>query len=349
MKKNFYIGLSTAIASLGLVLGSCSENETPAVEIPPVEEAYIEINGGGSTYPNMVFVDLSKEEQTAVRRDSWDLAFSTDTEFKVLINGTAGAMAYETAFTSFSAVDEALEAQLKTGGKLAMSFNNLEGILRIDNPTNPLKNGNVLGQAASSEQTAKVFILSRGENNVDVRPWKKIKIFRSNSNYVIQYAPINSNEFTSVGIAKDGDYNFVYFSFETGKVNVEPKKSDWDFVWSAGTSTTAFPQAVNGTLAYFFQDLVFHNIYGGVTAVEVLESDLAFDGVTLQAIAGMTFNAENRLAIGSNWRNTNPAAHKEGRYYIIKDQAGNNYKLRFLSMTTGGERGRPSLEYALIR
>ena len=33
--------------------------------------ATMEVNGGGSTYPNKVFIDLSANRQTAVERTAW--------------------------------------------------------------------------------------------------------------------------------------------------------------------------------------------------------------------------------------------------------------------------------------
>ena len=353
MKKYNYIVLPFVLASFGLGFSSCSENEDPIVEVPPVEEAFIEINGGGSTFPNMVFVDLSKEVQTAVRRDSWDLAFNSGSEFNVLINGTTGAMAYETEFTDFAQVGADLEQELRSAGSLDLTFSNLDGIKYVDNPSNPLAEFNVLGQAATSAQSAKVFVINRGESGAESKPWKKIKIYRSNNAYIIEHAEVNSNQITSVQISKDEDFNFVYFSFENGKVEVEPKKSEWDFVWTAGTSSTPFPQAFEGTLAYFFQDLTYHNIYGGVSAIQIMEADIPFDSFSVAELSGLELDSENRLVLGSNWRsgggpNSEPNIRND-RYYIIKDKNGNHYKLRFLSLTSGGERGRPSLEYALVK
>ncbi|MCH7401483.1 HmuY family protein [Belliella kenyensis] len=353
MKNNNYLKINVILAAFGMMIASCTDNENPTVETPPVEEAYIELNGGGTTFPNMVFVDLSAEEQVAVRRDSWDFAFSNGSAFQVLINGTTGAMAYETAYTVFSEVDEAYVNNLKSSGSLDLSFNNLSGILRVDNPSNPLNNGSVFGNLANNEQEAKVFIVNRGESGADTREWIKVKIYVSNNKYIIEYAPSNSNEVTKVEVSKNESHNFIYFSIDNGIVEVEPVKEKWDFVWTAGTSSTPYAQATDGTLAYFFQDLVYHNIYGGVGAKEMLESDLPYEGFDIQDLQGLNFNVDNRLTIGSNWRSgggpTSSPSARGDRYYIIKDKAGNHYKLRFLSLTTGGERGRPSLEYALIK
>lgn len=88
-------------------------------------------------------------------------------------------------------------------------------------------------------------------------------------------------------------------------------------------------------------------------AAVVMEEFKAYENFEETDLAGITFNTDDRLTIGSSWRsgggpNASPAV-REDRYYLLKDKKGNIYKLRFLSLTSGGERGRPSLEYALVK
>lgn len=61
--------------------------------------------------------------------------------------------------------------------------------------------------------------------------------------------------------------------------------------------------------------------------------------------------------IGTTWRTpampgvTN-AGVKTDRFYVLKDSYGNYYKLRFTKFgtgTDGTERGRPEIEYALLK
>ncbi|WP_255157753.1 HmuY family protein [Siphonobacter sp. BAB-5385] len=42
---------------------------------------------------------------------------------------------------------------------------------------------------------------------------------------------------------------------------------------------------------------------------------------------------------------------KTDRFYVIKDAAGNVYKLKFINYTStdGGERGYPNIEYKLVK
>src|SRR5690606_24846086 len=83
---------------------ACNDSEDGPAVIPPSEAGLIEINGGGEEFPNSSFIELKSGTQTVVARESWDLAFASGSEFKVLINGTTGAMASATGKTDLDKV-----------------------------------------------------------------------------------------------------------------------------------------------------------------------------------------------------------------------------------------------------
>ncbi|WP_373398972.1 hypothetical protein V8V91_04500 [Algoriphagus halophilus] len=94
MKNNRILTICSLFIGASL-FSSCKDDSAPMV-IPPDESGWMEVNGGGATYPNTAFIKLRSSEQTAVKRSDWDLAFYTGSDFKVLINGTTGAMASAT-------------------------------------------------------------------------------------------------------------------------------------------------------------------------------------------------------------------------------------------------------------
>ncbi|WPR74647.1 HmuY family protein [Algoriphagus sp. NG3] len=348
MKQYRFLTLTALLAGVTL-LSSCNDDDAPEpVIIPPTESGLIEVDGGGATYPNTAYIQFRTGTQTAVARESWDLAFAAGSDFKVLINGTTGAMTSATGETDINAVS-AEDMSAADSAALVLTHTNLVGIEHVDDASNPLSSP-AISAISATEGSNEVYILSRGASAVDAKPLKKIRIIRNGEGYTLQHADADAATFTSVDITKDSDLNFVYFSFENGIVDVEPGKAAWDIVWTAGTSSTPFPQATNGTLAYFYQDLVFHNIYGGSAVAEVLEEDIAYESFTEQEAQVLTFSTTDRLTIGSNWRTTmpSPGEIKQDRYYIVKDTEENIYKVRFLSLTKDGERGRPSLEFELV-
>jgi hypothetical protein len=104
-------------------------------------------------------------------------------------------------------------------------------------------------------------------------------------------------------------------------------------------------------IPYYFADQVFINSLGGTTAAEVLTSTGTYDAYTESNIATTTFK-NDRMVIGSNWRaTTGTIGVKTDRFYVVKDAAGNVYKLKFVSFTTqdGGERGKPKIEFKLVK
>ncbi|MBN7802078.1 hypothetical protein J0A67_14485 [Algoriphagus aestuariicola] len=351
MKHLRFLPMTALLAAVSF-FSSCSDDPDPVV-VPPNEEGLIEVDGGGATYPNSVFISLRSGVQTPVARTTWDLAFSTGSDFKVLINGTTGAMASATDKTDINAVGATEIAAAEASGELVMGFTNMLGILHVDDAADPLSNPTIAAVSAT-EANNLVYLLSRGASGVDAKPWKKIRVIRNGEGYTLQHADADATTFTSLNISKDSDDNFVYVNFENGVVNVEPAKTDWDIVWTAGTSETAFPAATNGKLAYFYQDLVYHNIYGGTSAVAVLEETVPFAEFDETDVPSLVFNSDNRLTIGSTWRYTggpsspNPPSAFDTIYYVVKDSDGNVYKLRFLSLTKDGERGKPSFEYELV-
>ncbi|HEY1055149.1 MAG TPA: HmuY family protein, partial [Emticicia sp.] len=95
------------------------------------------------------------------------------------------------------------------------------------------------------------------------------------------------------------------------------------------------------------------NYTAGAEAAEVLETTVSYDAYAEANIATTTF-AKTRDAIGSKWRVTSGATVgiRKDRFYVVKDPLGNVYKLKFVSMglaSDGGERGRPVIEYKLVK
>ncbi|MCE7055162.1 hypothetical protein LZF95_10790 [Algoriphagus sp. AGSA1] len=349
MQQYRFLTLTALLAGVTF-LSSCNDDDAPdPVVIPPTESGVMEINGGGATYPNTAYIQFRTGTQTAVARESWDLAFATGSEFKVLINGTTGAMASATGETDINAVSAA-DMSAADSAAITYSVPNNVAIDHVDDVSNPLT-APAIEAISSTETNNEVYILNRGSSAATERPWKKIRIIRNGDGYTLQHADADATTFTSVDIPKDNDLNFVYFSFEDGIVDVEPGKNSWDITWTASISSTNFG---GGSIPYFYQDLVYHNIYGGSAAAQVLEEDIAYENFTTQDAENLTFSISDRLTIGSSWRYTggpppsDPPHAFDTIYYIVKDSEGNIYKVRFLSLTKDGERGRPSLEFELV-
>ena len=301
---------------------------------------------GGSSAVNSVFADLSNNEAIAVKRASWDLGFYSGADFRVILNNTIGAAAIalnKNDLTQVTAAD--------TVG-LVLNVSNFDptGLKLIDDVSGDLTK-TVIPSISATDADNKVFIINRGTGGgVAARSWVKIRVLRSGTtSYTLQYAGIKETTFKTVSITKDAAYNFKFVSFDTGAtVDVEPAKARWDIEWTGGMNKTS-----DGTndIPYYFADQVFTNVLGGVTAAEILTSAVTYDAYTESNIATTTFKSDKQV-IGSNWRaTTGTIGVKTDRFYVVKDAAGNVYKLKFVSFTTqdGGERGKPKIEFKLVK
>lgn len=355
----------------GLVLGDKATFNLSFSELIATS-ATMEINGGGAAaYPNRVFVDLSGNRQTGVSRTTWDLGFSSKADvFRVYLNSVNKMVAKvldKTDLNSVTAADTTgLGVQLSLDAVFgqATSFedpNDMPDWAKtatawIDIPTDLTKTAIAAISATDSEN--KVYIINRG-TGLDGKNlgWKKIRVLRNGNGYTLQHADIAATSFTTLNITKNTQTNLNYVSFATGAVTVEPSSLSWDFAWGALTSTTNFGPGTP-SIPYFFQDMIITNTAGVEVATYTTNTTTAlktYDTFTEADIAGLTYST-SQTAIGSSWRTTGgpppspPAGVTANRFYIVKDMAGNYYKVQFTSLVSAtGERTKPSFKFALVK
>lgn len=298
---------------------------------------------------NSVYVDMSKNVQSSVLRTAWDLGFyCSNTDFKVIINHSTAATAIQLNKSDLTAVTAAditsLPADTNT---LIIGTAALSTVDPVAGTFASYVSGLVINNVAAADVDNKVFLINRGRGgNIANRDWLKIKITRRTNGYTVTYGGIADVLFNSYDVVKDASYNFKYLSFTSSSVTVEPAKALWDFEWTLTTYTNAagLPEAT--------PDFVLINAGGGVTVAEVVfgeDETNNYANFTAAKIDALTF-VGTRDAIGTKWRNaatSNESALNinNDRFYVMKDPAGNVYKLKF----NGGSRGRPEIEYALLR
>lgn len=309
----------------------------------------LELNGGeGNTSPkNHVFVDFSNNVQSPVDRKIYDLKFASGNEFRVLLNNVTAWAAVKTNKTDINTVGEAdvnlANMQIGYGfGTLAM-IDDVEGDITK----------NAMGEVSATEAENKVFLISTagvGFTPPAITAIKKIRVTRNGNGYTLQYADINATTFQTLNIEKNSAYNFRFASFANGLVNVEPAKDRWDIVYSWGFYK-AFDAEKNIWIPYAYSDLVFSNNLGNVQVAEVMTSSVSYANFAESNIAAVTFNAKSD-AIGSKWRATQGTIGVlTDRFYVVKDGAGNVYKLKFVNFhpSDNGKRGYPNIEYKLVK
>jgi hypothetical protein len=332
-------------AAVLITVNACKKDDALPADTRPILDSVIQ--GGGARYPNKVFIDLSESRQTTVLRTSWDLGFYTGAEFRVTLNSSTNMMAKALTKNDLLQVSEADTV----GFAAQMSFSNFDpaALPYIDYPDGDLLRTAVAEVSAMAADN-KVYIISRGTDTLGKeRGWKKIRILRNGSNgYLLQYADIAATTFKEVAVKKDVAYHFNYLQFEAGLVNAEPVKAKWDIAWTYFANTTALSPTQE--IPYLFQDFIIQN--RNVQTAKVLTSNVRYDNFTETNLAGLTFvTAQN--GIGADWRSgggpSSGPSIRADRFYVIKDGAGNYYKLQFISLTKNGERGWPMVKYALVK
>lgn len=314
----------------------------------------IDVEIGGPNQQFQVYVDLSKETQTKVKRDSWDLGFYNGTYFRVELNSSIYMAAKALDETDLSKVSKASVGKLinevavgtftdtnkdyidHPAGDILQTA--IPEIKETDNPVYLLNLGYEVGTMTPAVGSAAVAGNSRG--------WKKVKFIKKDEQYLMQYADLDDTTFTEKVISKNSTHNFIHFSFATNEiVNVEPPKLDWDL------NFTVFTNLIAGNGSYGYSDYVVNNIKAGAKAYRVdVTNEITYDNFNESMIDESKFMNDQR-AIGDSWRQvTAPQKLFADRFYIIKDAENNYYKIKMLAfLSTSGVRGYPKFEYKLIK
>ncbi|UOB16438.1 HmuY family protein [Abyssalbus ytuae] len=311
---------------------------------------------GGPNEPNQVYIDLSSQTETAVRRDAWDLGFYSGEQFRVILNTSLAMAAGELEFTDIDAVTEAdvedLQPLVATG---TFTPDNLEYV--------DAQNGDItqtaIAEISETDDENKVYLLNLGgelgvsppdnpEGGTRIfegeRGWKKIRILKDGDNYILQYADLNDTTHEEVKISKNNNYNFTFYSLdENSVVDIEPMKDQWDL------NFTVFTNSIEGFGSYVFADFVANNTKAGARAYLVSTEDISYNDFAFADVVTENFSDDHR-AIGSFWRDTPSVTLFDDVFFVLQDPNGNIYKIRFTALVNeSGERGYSKFEYSLLQ
>lgn len=366
MKKGIF-----TLSLVALLFASCSDDDNKGTgPTGPIDGAVVTPTVGGANQPNQVFVDLSTGTETTARRDSWDLGFSTGSDFRVIINGSI-KMAVKQLETSDISQPQEADASVAVGFSTDATWG------YVDNPTGVLQGaGNGIGTAiaeiSANDEDNKVYLVNLGYEvgtttpstgsvalEGDARGWKKIRITRNGNGYTLHYADLDATTAQTINVSKDADFNFTFVSLASGqKVNVQPKKAQWDICFTGFTNYYAF---MGGQITYYFADFITTNMLGGTQVYQVSVDDATqteqeFQNFSLANVEDINFwpSVADQRIIGDSWRigggpGTLPSI-RDNRFYVVKDTEGHLYKLIFRALTNdAGERGFPVFEYELLQ
>jgi hypothetical protein len=311
-----------------LILSSCFK-EDEKIDAPVMGEVEIAKVSVGSNYDQQAYFNIRNNEVVAsVPYDNWDLAFSCkEDDWTIRLNTSKMMYAAQT--------EASFEEDINT--------DDLE--FRFD-PSSGNQDSTAMaawfelkdGQAESTDYT---WVIDRGINTQgESYGTKKLKVEVLNNRYQISYAELDN--FTSVqsaDISKWEDYHFNYFSFEKGAIPSEPQKSMWTMRFQRYTTLLftsdgeEYPYVVVGPL-----------LNPDVRAARV-QGD--FDEFTLADTNSVNLSSQQDI-ISWDWKiydfETGTYTIVPDLFYIIKDQDGFFYKLRFTDFYDEGIKGNISME-----
>ncbi|MEY4933879.1 MAG: hypothetical protein RIS64_238 [Bacteroidota bacterium] len=315
---------SLAIAAF---FSGCIAEETPILphQAGDVLTRAVDI---GTDYSSQLYFNLEKNEVVGRNlKTDWDLAFDANPNGSIVrLNAAKFMFGFNT------------QKQLCTEVKDTLGFAQNK---RWDAANTP--DSLVIG----NKHQEKIYILDLGyDEKNNPLGFKKIKITNvTPQKYVLQYADIQANNFQTIEIQKDTNYNYNYFSFKTNSaVRVEPPKKDWDL---------AFTQYIHIFYEPYQPYLVTGVLLNSYQTHAAMDST-QFKFETIDYKQAIAFPLTNKLdAIGYNWKSFGAFGTATGTYqvfsnlnYIIKDSKSMLYKMRFIGFyDQQGRKGSPKFEF----
>jgi hypothetical protein len=190
----------------------------------------------------------------------------------------------------------------------------------------------------------KVYIIDLGSDNNGLPfGFKKVTFDSFDNNiYSIHFSNPDGSDEHSAEISTDPDRSFTFFSFSNGGIiaSVQPADREWDICFTQ-YSTILFDDK-NVATPYLVRG-VYINMAGTSAARDTINS---FNDITAGNIPEYEFSSAQDV-IGYDWKDYKNDSYKinPNIFYLIKDQPGNYYKLKFTGFyNNSGERGYPSFQ-----
>jgi hypothetical protein len=189
-----------------------------------------------------------------------------------------------------------------------------------------------------------VYLLDLGlnEQNKEVGK-KKVQFDIQDNHYLMRCANTDGSGDTTIVIRKDQDMDQVFFSFNSGEVDLAPLPGSWSLLFSR--YTTMLQTDLGEDYPYLVTGVLLNP--NGVTAA--LDSIHEFAEISINDTLGLDLSTKADV-IGYEWKYYDFDA---GIYtivpkynYVIRDRDGFYYKLRFIDFYNDtGEKGFPKFEY----
>ena len=313
-----------------LVFTSCRKGELP------VPSPVIDSKGTGelttksvelsSTYENQIYFDFSSNSNKGQgHRDDWDLRFSCDpSNSYIQMNGAKMMMSSRVNGQTFEAVNSTVSFNTNVAAEHPSG--------RMDSLA--IKNGSL-------------FLINRGSNAAGVQQGViKMEIIEHNATHFKgRFANLDGSNEQTITIHKNDAYAFVYMKWNTSSPistpTIEPLKESWDILFAQYTETFYNP--------YFLPYSVVGCLTNTYNTLSYEVTDKTFEEIDIDYASNLELSNDRNI-IGYSWKtfiyDDNKYTIHSNKVYIVKDNEGDFYKLRFIDFYNMiGEKGTPTFEY----
>lgn len=285
----------------------------------------------GKTYYNQVFYDLSTNSNISSNIISdWDLALECDKDnWHIILNSAQMMYAGNTEDTSFTNVTSSVGLNMKFDA----SDGNMDSTAIAEWY---YTNGDTM---YSYNQ---VYIIDRGmDENFNNNGKKKMTIGIKDGKYILRYADLNGANEETIELNKCDAFQYIYFSFDNGIVNIAPGKDQWSLKFTKYATMLItddgdnYPYLVTGAL------LNPNNVTVALDTNDFFNINIQ-DTINYQFSKSMDF-------IGYDWKyysfDDEMYTIVPDKNYIIKNYDGTLFKLRFIDFyDNSGNKGTITFE-----
>ena len=312
-----------------LLLTSCFPEDK---QIIPRDVDIIEIPY--SMYENQTWYSLHNMLVTSTNSFlDWDLGFESNvTGHHIILNTSRFMYAGNTLSTDFYAItDNICDTMIYDDSNGDLSRTAIGDWADFSDPDNPV-------------YPKDVYIINLGsDNNGASYGFRKITFDNfENGTYEIHFSNLDGSDEHYSMITTDPERSFTLFSFNNGGniVPVQPPDNDWDICFTQ-YSTILFDDYDVAT-PYLVRGVYLNS--AGTTATS--DSVNSFYDISLNDIDNYNFLSSQDV-IGYEWKEYKDDSYiiNPDVFYIIKDQRGEYYKLKFTGYyNSTGLRGYPSFQ-----
>jgi len=312
-----------SIVLFSVFFTACKKEERPIPkkEMGDILENQVEM---GADYRYQFYYKLETNEIIASNvKTAWDIAFTSGADdYKLFLNASKAMAAMPSEVSDFEALQDT------TGFMQNRIFD--------------ASSGNMDSTAIGDWRNEKpIYLIDLGFSFTGTHlGYRKMQVLEvTSTNYQVRFAKLDNTEDMTVSIPKDDNYNATFWSFETNQtVMIEPPKTEWDLAFTQYVHIFYEPQK----MPY----LVTGTLFNRHETVGTLETSLSFEEINLN-YAMTRIMSPDIDCIGYNWKDFVDGSYilNYENIYIIEDQNGYYYKLRFIDFfSPSGERGAPKWE-----